>query len=113
MRAYVESLPHTYLLTLHLSEMGSCSLAAALRRALRSTRRSVWIDCRHVPGLSADVLRRLRRCASQLWRHGGYLMLCHLPDATRADLVTDASQPLAASLLDAAQYGLAWPTSHS
>jgi len=116
MRAYVEARPRSYLLTLHATEAGAYPLAAALRRALRSTRRSVWVDCRHVSALSAEALLLLRQCASRLWHHGGHLILCHLPEATRASLSTDASltadasQPLAASLLDADQYGLAWPS---
>lgn len=117
MRAYVEARSSSYLLTLHATETGAYPLAAALRRALRSTRCSVWVDCRHVSMLPAEALRLLRRCASRLWRHGGHLILCHLPEAARASLsadaslAADASQPLAASLLDADQYGLAWPSS--
>lgn len=111
MRAYVEAHPHSYLLTLLPTEAGAYPLAAALRRALRSTRRSVWVDCRHVSALSAEALLLLRRCAGRLWQHGGHLVVCHLPEAARASLAADASQPLAASLLDATQYGLAWPTS--
>jgi len=111
MRAYLEARPHSYLLTLLPTEAGAYPLAAALRRVLRSTRGSVWVDCRHVSALSADALLLLRRCASRLWQHGGHLILYHLPEAARASLATaDASQPLAASLLDATQYGLAWPT---
>jgi hypothetical protein len=110
MRAYVEARPHSFLLTLHATKTGAYPLAAALRRALRSTRRSVWVDCRHVSALSAEALVLLRQCASRLWHHGGHLILCHLPDATRASLIADTSQPLAASMLDAAQYGLAWPS---
>ncbi|WP_382314309.1 hypothetical protein [Hymenobacter bucti] len=117
MRAYVEARSSSYLLTLHATETGAYPLAAALRRALRSARCSVWVDCRHVSMLSAEVLGLLRQCASRLWRHGGHLILCHLPEATRASLSAEAhqaaaaSEPLAASLLDATQYGLAWPSS--
>jgi anti-anti-sigma regulatory factor len=114
MRAYVEARPHSYLLTLLPTEAGAYPLATALRRALRSTRCSVWVDCRHVSALSAEALLLLRRCASRLWQHGGHLILYHLPEAARASLATtDTSQPLAASLLDAAQYGLAWPMGSS
>jgi hypothetical protein len=109
MRVYVESLPHSYLLTLHASKTGQYSLAEALRQVLRSEQPSVWVDCRHLKALPASALRRLRRCATRLWRHGGYLVLCHLPAAARAELATDATQPLAASLLDAEQYGLVPP----
>ena len=111
MRAYVESLPHSYLLTLHASTAGQHSLAAALRGVLRRRQPSVWVDCRYIQALPASALRRLRRCASLLWSHGGYLVLCHLPEAARAELATDAAQPLAASLLDAEQYGLVPPHS--
>jgi hypothetical protein len=111
MRAYVEARPHSYLLTLYATETGAYPLAVALRRILRSTKYSVWVDCRHVSALSAEALLLLRRCASRLWRHGGHLILYQAPEAARASLMADASQPLAASLLDATQYGLAWPAS--
>jgi len=111
MRAYVEPLPHTHscLLTLCTSEAGRYSLAEALRRVLRSSHRSVWVDCRHVAALPSEALLLLRHCAGRLWHHGGHLVLCHLPDAARAVLFIDVSQPLAASLLDAQQYGLDCP----
>jgi hypothetical protein len=109
MRAYLEARPHSYLLTLLPTEEGAYPLATALRQVLRSTRGSVWVDCRYVSALSADALLLLRRCASRLWRTGGHVIMCHLPEAARAGLTADTSQPLAASVLDAAQYGLAWP----
>lgn len=112
MRAYLEASPHSCLLTLHANAAEAYPLASALRRAVRSTCGSVWVDCRHVPALPAEALRLLRRCASRLWRTGGCLIVCHLPEATRAYLAPEAGQPLAASVLDAAQYGLAWPASH-
>ena len=114
MRAYLEARSHSYLLTLLPTEAGAYPLAAALRRVLRSTRCSVWVDCRHVSALSADALLLLRRCARRLWQHGGHLIVYHLPETARASLAAaDASQPLAASLLDATQYGLAWPAGGS
>ena len=91
MRAYIESLPHSYLLTLHASETGQFSLAEALRRVLHSEQPRAWVDCRHLKALPAGALRRLRRYATRLWHHGGYLVLCHLPEATRAELATDSS----------------------
>jgi hypothetical protein len=77
---------------------------------LRDQPTSVWVDCRYVAALPAGALRLLRRCAACLWQRGGYLVLCHLPAAARAELAADAAQPLAASLLDAQQYGLDCPT---
>ncbi|MBJ6143448.1 hypothetical protein [Hymenobacter sp. BT559] len=112
MRAYVEARPHSYLLTLHATEARAYPLATALRQVLRHARGSVWVDCRHVSALSAEALLLLRRCASRLWQHGGHLIVCHLPEDTRAGLAPDASQPLAASVLDAEQYGLCLPTGH-
>lgn len=110
MHTYIQKLPDSCLLTLHPSSAGSCALAQALRQVLREQPTSVWVDCRHVAALPAEALRLLRRCAASLWRRGGYLVLCHLPTATRAELAADATQPLAASLLDAQQYGLDCPT---
>lgn len=111
MRAYVRTLPHSCLLTLHSEEQGPYSLADALRWVLHNSRPSVWVDCRHVTTLPAETLALLRQCAQHLWQHGGHLILCHLPEAARAALATDASQPLAASVLDADQYGLDCPDS--
>ncbi|RYY21042.1 MAG: hypothetical protein EOO36_01815 [Cytophagaceae bacterium] len=110
MRAHIEPLPHSYLLTLHPSGAAQFSLAEALRRVLHSEQPRVWVDCRHLKTLPAGALQRLRRYATRLWRHGGYLVLCHLPAAARTELATDSGQPLAASLLDAEQYGLVPPS---
>lgn len=114
MRAYVETLPQSCLLTLCADEAGRYSLAAALRHALRHALRShyscVWVDCRQLTSLPTEVVLVLRQYASQLWQHGGHLILCHLPEAARAHLLIDTSQPLAACLLDARQYGLDCPT---
>jgi anti-anti-sigma regulatory factor len=109
MRAHVEALPQSCLLTLSLGEVDNYPLAQALRRVLRSQPASVWVDCRHVTTLPAGALRLLRRCAASLWARGGYVVLCHLPAAIRTELGADATQPLAASLLDAQQYGLDCP----
>jgi len=109
MRTYIHKLPHSCLLTLCTNGAGGYSLAQALRRVLRSQPASVWVDCQQVAALPTDALRNLRRCAARLWQRGGYLVLCHLPAATRTELTVDAMQPLAASLLDAQQYGLDCP----
>ncbi|MGI4740389.1 MAG: hypothetical protein ACRYG7_34890 [Janthinobacterium lividum] len=111
MKAYVESLSRSCLLTLHTNESGCHSLAGALRWAQRSHQPSVWVDCRHIQDLPAEALLLLRQCASRLWERGGHLIVCHLPEAARTELAADASQPLAASLLDAARYGLHLPGS--
>lgn len=111
MRARVETLPNSCLLTLRTEEHSHYPLAEALRRVLRSSQRSVWVDCRYVAALPAEALVLLRQCARRLWQHGGHLILCHLPEATRAALAADASQPLAASVLDATAYGLDCPQS--
>lgn len=109
MKAHVKTLPDSCLLILRPDGSGSYPLAEALRQVLRSSQRSVWVDCRHVATLPAEALRLLRQCAQRLWRTGGHLILCHLPEAARAALTPDTSQPLAASMLDATQYGLACP----
>lgn len=111
MKAYVESLSQSCLLTLYTNESGCHSLAGALRWALRGSQRSVWVDCRHIQALPAEALQLLRQCAGRLWQRGGHLIVCHLPEAARTELAADASQPLAASLLDAAHYGLCPPSS--
>lgn len=111
MRAHVETLPHSCLLTLRPEKQGRYPLAEALQHVLHSSQRSVWVDCRYVVALPAEVLVLLRQCAQWLWQRGGHLILCHLPEATRAVLATDTSQPLAASVLDADAYGLDCPQS--
>lgn len=110
MRAYVRTLSQCCLLTLCPGETGRYPLAKALRRVARSSHRSVWVDCRQLTALPAEALLLLRQCAGQLWHRGGHLVLCHLPEATRALLPAEASEPLAASLLDAEQYGLDCPS---
>jgi hypothetical protein len=110
MRTYIHKLPHSCLLTLCTEGAGCYPLARALRRVLRSRPASVWVDCRQVAALPTEALRMLRRCATSLWHRGGYLVLCHLPADIGAELPTDTTQPLAASLLDARQYGLDCPT---
>ena len=109
MRAYVELLPQSCLLTLCPDEAGCYSLAAALQHALHRCQGCVWVDCRQVTALPAEALLLLRQYASQLWLHGGRLILCHLPEAARAHLSTDTNLPLAACPLDAQQYGLDCP----
>jgi len=109
MRTYIHKLPHSCLLTLCTSGAGCYPLARALRRVLRSQPASVWVDCRQVAVLPTEALRMLRRCAARLWQRGGYLVLCHLPSDAWTELEADATQPLAASLLDAQQYGLDCP----
>jgi anti-anti-sigma regulatory factor len=110
MRAYVKTLTQSSLLVLCPTSAGRYSLAQALRRVVRGSHRSVWVDCRHITTLPAEALLLLRQCAGQLWQQGGHLVLCHLPEAARTLLATDASQPLAACLLDAEQYGLDCPS---
>lgn len=110
MRTYIHNLSYGYLLTLCTEGTGCYPLGRALRQVLRSRSVSVWVDCRHVAALPIEALRMLRRCSASLWQRGGYLVLCHLPAAIRTELETDATQPLAASLLDAQQYGLDCPT---
>lgn len=109
MRAHVETLPHSCLLTLRAEENSYYPLAEALHHVLCSSQRSVWVDCRYVAALPAEALLLLRQCAERLWQHGGHLILCHLPETARPALAADASQPLAASVLDAAAYGLDCP----
>ncbi len=109
MQVHVERLPQGCLLTLHPGGTSYRPLAQALRDIVRGPVASVWVDCRHMPALPAEVLRALRRVAACLWQRGGHLVLCHLPAAARAALTPDAHQPLAASLLDAQRYGLACP----
>jgi hypothetical protein len=67
MRAHVRALPQSCLLVLHPGETGRCSLASALHRILRGSRRSVWVDCRQLTALPAEALLLLRQGASRLW----------------------------------------------
>ena len=109
LRAHYQLLTYGCLLTLHNGEAIGCALTEALRQALRSSHHSVWVDCRHISMLSSEAVQLLNRCAACLWRHGGHLIVHHLPAQARLGLAPSPERPLAASLLDGDLYGLPCP----
>ncbi|SHI68252.1 hypothetical protein SAMN02745146_1376 [Hymenobacter daecheongensis DSM 21074] len=111
MEVYREILPESYLLIL-VDDVAPATdadqaLLHALSRASRSGKVSIWVDCsylQHVPGHAAELLARFGR---KMNRKGISLVLCHLSEAVRRELVAQdpALAPLIVpTLLDAQQY---------
>ena len=107
MQVYREILPNSYLLILvespnSLTDVGL--LRDALRRAGRSGKSSVWIDCSGIPTLKPSLLGVLTYYAEWLHRRHIDLIVCHPPATlTGASLeeVCAGSLLVANTLLDA------------
>lgn len=109
MEVYREILPESYLLILadDNEPAGSSQLSYALRRALRSGKPSIWIDCSHLHNLSFSTLRVLLRYYRRLQERHIPLVLCHLDGPVGqllAKLPTALRPPVVPSLLDAERY---------
>lgn len=114
MEVYREVLPNSYLLILTDGETPAAAAAApetpllqALRRASRSGKNSIWIDCSHLQQLSSASMRVLLRFYRRLKQRQVSLVLCHLEGAVRqqlASLPSSACPPVVPSLLDAESY---------
>ena len=109
MDVYRELLPDSYLLILTSSSetTDDAHLAYALRRACRSGKHSVWIDCSQLHNLPSSTLRVLLRYYQRLRRRQIPLVLCHLGEAARHglnSLPTALRPPVVPSLLDAEHY---------
>ena len=80
MIVYHELLPQAYLLVPAYDPTTSeLPLAWQLKRAMRSGKPAVWVDCRLLHTLSATTIRLLRACHRSLQRRQAQLMLCHVP----------------------------------
>ncbi|MCR5888651.1 hypothetical protein LRS06_12920 [Hymenobacter sp. J193] len=110
MEVYREILPESYLLILADEVPASPreeALDWALRRAARSGKSSVWIDCSHLTHLPPDAAELLTFYYHKLHKHGMSLVLCHLSGEVRAELEALAPilhPPIVDTLLDAEHY---------
>ncbi|RAK66850.1 STAS domain-containing protein [Hymenobacter edaphi] len=110
MEVYREILPESYLLILADDVPPSFerehALDYALRRAARSGKSSVWVDCSHLHHLPPDAAELLAYYHDRLARHGMSLVLCHLTEDVRLELqaLTAAPLPVVSTLLDAERY---------
>ena len=79
---YHELLPHSYLLLLTPEPTANPRLALAhhLRRACRSGKPAVWVDCELVPTLTAAAARTLCACHARLQKHHMKLVVVHASD---------------------------------
>ncbi|GAA4376870.1 STAS domain-containing protein [Hymenobacter koreensis] len=110
MEVYREILPQSYLLILaddapeHPAQ--DEALDWALRRAVRSGKSSVWVDCTHLHHLPPDACKLLTYYYNKLNKHGMSLILCHLSEEVRQELesLSIIHPPIVATLLDAERY---------
>lgn len=105
---YHELLPESYLLILAPGRPGEPEsvLARWLRRALRSGRASVWVDCGMLNSLSAGDARLLWRAHFQLQKQHAQLVLVHVPERVKRELLEQERGPapcMVPTLLDAAR----------
>ncbi|GAA4012401.1 hypothetical protein GCM10022408_26400 [Hymenobacter fastidiosus] len=110
MEVYREILPESYLLILVDEQATTDSdrtLNLALGRAARSGKVSIWVDCSNVHQLPAHAAKLLVRYGRKLIKNGISLLLCHLSDTVRRELLTqdpDLNSLIMPTLLDAEQY---------
>ncbi|WP_400193541.1 STAS domain-containing protein [Hymenobacter sp. B81] len=110
MEVYREILPNSYLLILaddlpeHTEQ--DDALDWALRRAVRSGKSSVWVDCTHLHHLPPDAGQVLTYYYAKLRKHGMDLVLCHLNPEVLQELekLSAVHPPVVPTLLDAEQY---------
>lgn len=82
MIVYHEILPQAYLpIPAHDPTTSELPLAWQLKRAMRSGKPAVWVDCRLLHTLSGTALRLLRACHRTLQRRHAQLVLCRVPAA--------------------------------
>ncbi|MCB2376116.1 STAS domain-containing protein [Hymenobacter sp. BT635] len=112
MEVYREILPESYLLILaddvpSSTDQEDDALDRALSRATRSGKSSIWVDCSHLHHLPPDAAELLTYYYHKLSRHGMSLILCHLSDDIRQELLGLAptlNVPIVPTLLDAEKY---------
>lgn len=104
---YHEILAASYLLVLGPNQTASdeAELAHWLRRAQRSGKPAVWVDCGLLNSLSEEAARLLWASHYQLQQQNALLVLVHLPDRARRELLDQELGPvpcIVPTLLDAA-----------
>ena len=105
---YHEMLPESYLLILAPGRPGEPEsvLARWLRRAQRSGKSSVWVDCGMLNSLSAEAARLLWHSHFQLQEQHAQLVLVHVPERVKRELLEQELGPapcMVPTLLDAAR----------
>lgn len=105
---YHELLPESYLLILAPGRPGQpeSMLARCLRRAQRSGKSSVWVDCGMLDSLSAEGARLLWNAHFQLQEQHAQLVLVHVPERVKRELLEQELGPapcIVPTLLDAAR----------
>lgn len=107
MQIYREILPHSYLVILVETAAKTADIGLlrdALRRAGRSRKESVWLDCSGLSALTPDFLSVLTRYAAWLRRRHTALIVCHPPATPSGISLQEASAGtllVANTLLDA------------
>ncbi|MDO7846100.1 hypothetical protein Q5H92_07025 [Hymenobacter sp. M29] len=106
---YHESLADSYLLILGPSRADEpeVSLAHGLHRAQRSGKAAVWVDCGMLHSLSDEAARLLWVAHHQLEEQHAQLVLVHVPERVRKDLLKRELGPapcMVPTLLDAARH---------
>jgi anti-anti-sigma regulatory factor len=105
---YHELLPDSYLLILapgHEGE-GEVGLAYWLKRAQRSGKPAVWVDCGMLNSLSNEAVRLLWSSHHQLQEKHSQLVLVHVPERVKRELLDQELGPepcIVPTLLDAAR----------
>ena len=105
---YHELLPESYLLILAPGQAGKteAALANSLHCAQRSGRPAVWVDCSLLSTLSDEAAGLLWAAHYELQRRHSQLVLVHVPERVRQNLLDWALGPapcIVPTLLDAAQ----------
>ncbi|MDQ2769505.1 MAG: hypothetical protein M3Y54_03280 [Bacteroidota bacterium] len=85
LNVFHELLPESYLVILAPGPAGQpeAALAYRLRRAARSGKNEVWVDCSLVPTFSEEVAGLLWAAHQALQEQGARLVLVHLSDQAR------------------------------
>lgn len=107
MQVYREILPYSYLIILVETTPAASDaklLRDALRRASRSGKQQVWLDCSGLSVLPLDMVAVLTRYAAWLRRHHTSLVVCHppaTPAGTSWEELSGGNWMVANTLLDA------------
>jgi anti-anti-sigma regulatory factor len=106
---YQELLPESYLLILAPGgpDGAEVALADSLHCAQHSGRPAVWVDCSLLNHLSKEAAQMLCAINHELSKHHTELVLVHVPERVKNELLDQASGPplcIVATLLDAAQH---------
>ena len=105
---YHELLPESYLLILAPGggDDHEAGLAHWLKRAQRSSKPAVWVDCSMVQTLSGEAMRLLWAPHYHLQANHAQLVLVHVPERIHQELLDQEQGPapcIVPTLLDAAR----------